>query len=111
MNHFLVLVAAGFAPAKSFVVRADDQRESNGVTSFLRDGRVVHALPTPAVFEVRPFDNRRAADEALAASRSRHGAATFHLQESAAPAPPATTSSASAMGAPAEGLRVVIDER
>ena len=111
MNHYFVLVTAGFAPAKSFVVRADSYRSDDGVTSFLRDERVVHALPSPAVAAIRPFDNRRAADEALAASRNRHGAATIHLQESAAPAAKAQTTSSAAMGAPAEGLRVVIDER
>jgi len=112
LPHYAVLLHAHAAVAQSFVILADAVTEDadRGDTVFMRDGAVVHRVPTRWVAGVSAFDHALPAREAVNAHRTQLGGATIHVRESASPAPRRGRSGATASAVPAEGIVFRIDE-
>jgi len=112
MLHFAVLLGPNADLAKSFTVRADAHETRGDALVFVRDGGVVHQVPRAWVATVEPYEDARAASDAVAAHReSRVGGATIHVQESAAAAPRGRRRGGSPTAVPAEGIAIRIEER
>ncbi len=109
---FAVIMQPSAQYAKSFDVRADAHAAHGDTTQFLRDGRVVHQVPSAYVLRIERHPDQRAAADAVAAHRrSTAGGATIHVQETASAAPRRRARGGAATAIPAEGISVRIDER
>lgn len=113
MAHYAVLLNSRAGLAGSFVVRADGVAEDvgDGRLRLVRDGLVVHEVPSDWVIGLEAFAHARAAADRVAAHRAALvGGATIHVQESAPAAPRGRAGAGRPTAVPAEGLSIRISE-
>jgi hypothetical protein len=88
-QHFAIFFAPGFAFATSLQVAAERHEVGDGKLRFYVDDRLVYQAPAEHVVRVEAFATQAEAEACLRQSRGRrHGAASLHVAEGAAPPSP-----------------------